>query len=142
VHIEVKNGFCAASALLRHATPAGTAHSLRAIADKAVADEIDLNVPVGRPMPLEIVENVGPVRFEAVRAPTLVVILGKPFDQPFGDATTGPVFARSVVELPRRAAMLDPLHRCASLLGLLLASQRLNNRCRHTGRRLTFTRQP
>ena len=56
VHIEVKNGFCAASALLRQTPPAGTAHPLRAIADKAVADEIDIDVSVGRPMPLEIVE--------------------------------------------------------------------------------------
>ena len=108
VHIEVKNGFCAASALLRQATPAGTAYSLRAIADKAVANEIEVNVSVGWPMPLEIVEKVGPVRFEAVRLEIshrkreAVVdtdqrgrIFRKPFDQPFGDATTGPVFARA-----------------------------------------------
>ena len=59
-------------------------------------------------MPVEIVEKIGPVRFRAVRLEisnrkreTVVDtdqggrIFGKPFDQPFGDATTGPVFARA-----------------------------------------------
>src|ERR1700722_19393406 len=108
LHIEVKNGFRATRAVLRQTTPAGTAHSLRAIADKIVADEIDVDVPVGRPMPLEIVKKVGPIRFQAVRLEISnwkregVVdtdrggaIFGKPFDQPFGDAKTGPVFARA-----------------------------------------------
>jgi hypothetical protein len=66
LHIEVKNGFRATRALLRQTAPAGTAHSLSAIADKTVADEIDVDAPVGRPMPLEIVKKVGPIRFQAV----------------------------------------------------------------------------
>ena len=108
LHIEVKNGFRATRTLLGQTTPAGTAHSLRGIADKTVADEIDVDVPVGWPMPLEIVKKVRPVRFQAVRLEIsnrkreAVVdtdqgrrILGKPLDQPFGDAASSPVFART-----------------------------------------------
>ena len=66
-------------------------------------------------------------------------IFGKPFDQPFGDATTGPVFARAWWwnHLDGRRCTI----RCidfANLLGLLLETERLNNRCRHTGRTLAF----
>ena len=108
LHVEMKHRFCAARALLGQAPPASIAHARRAVAECALADEIDIGVIlVGRPMALEIVEERRPVGLEAMhleiaqREREAVVdadqrrhVLGQPFDQPFGDAAPRPVFAR------------------------------------------------
>ena len=107
LHVEVKHRFRAARAFLGQTPPPGIAHARRAVADDAVTDEIDIGVIlVSRPMPLEIVEEARPVgqqpmRLEiAQRERKAVVdadqrgrILGQPFDQLFGDALAGPIFA-------------------------------------------------
>jgi tRNA U54 and U55 pseudouridine synthase Pus10 len=54
---------CASSA-----SPTGAAGARRAVAHHALADEIDVGViVVGRPMAVEIIEESGPIGFEAVR---------------------------------------------------------------------------
>jgi hypothetical protein len=59
---EVKHRFGAAGALLGQSPPAGIAHTRRAIPDRAMPYEIDIGVVlVGRPVPLEIVEERRPV---------------------------------------------------------------------------------
>ena len=108
LHVEMEDRFRAACALLGQPPPASVAHALHAVAYGAVADKIDVGVVfVGRPMPLKIIEEVGPVRFKAMRFEIAkrerkpVVdpdqrrgVLGEPFNQPIGDALSRPVFSR------------------------------------------------
>jgi len=65
LHIEMKDRLGTASALLGRPAPAGVSHTRRAIAAQAIADEIDVDVLVGRPMALKIVEKLLPVGREA-----------------------------------------------------------------------------
>jgi hypothetical protein len=53
--VKMEDRFRAAGPLLGQPPPASIAHSRRAIAAQSVANEIDVDVLVGRPMALEIV---------------------------------------------------------------------------------------
>ena len=108
LHVKMKYRFRTGRTLLGQPPPAGIAHARRAVAYGAVADKIDVNVVfVGRPMPLKIVEEGGPVglkvmRFEIAKRERKPVvdpderggILGEAFNQPVGDALSRPVFSR------------------------------------------------
>jgi len=56
----LKDALRAPSALFSQSTPTRLAHSFRSIAHDAVADEVDIDVLIGRPMALEVVEESGP----------------------------------------------------------------------------------
>ena len=66
LHVEVIYRFRAASTLLGQPSPAGIAHARCAVAHRAVADEIDVDVFVGRPMALESVEEGRPIELQVV----------------------------------------------------------------------------
>jgi hypothetical protein len=66
LHVEVIYRFRAASTLLGQPSPAGIAHARCAVAHRAVADEIDVDVFVGRPMALKIVEEGRPIELQVV----------------------------------------------------------------------------
>ena len=108
LHVEMKHRFCAAGAFLGQPPPARVARARSAVAAYALANEIDVDVLVGRPMPLEIVEERRPVGLEAMyleiaqRKREAVVdadqrrcVFGQSLDKPFGDAAPRPVFARA-----------------------------------------------
>ena len=106
LNVEMEHGFRVACVLLGQPPPSGIAHAHRASTDRSVANEIDVGVVlVGRPMALEIVKKGRPVALQAIRLEIAqrereaVVdayqrwhVFGQPFDQPFGDALSGPVF--------------------------------------------------
>ncbi|MFZ0459404.1 MAG: hypothetical protein WAM17_13355, partial [Rhodoplanes sp.] len=105
LHIELENGLRATGTLLGQPPPAGMAHARRAVATQAVANEIDVDILVGRPMALEIVEEGGPVGLQAmplevaqrkrkavVDADQCGLVFGQLVYQPFGDTTSRPVF--------------------------------------------------
>ena len=106
LHVEMKNRFGTAGPFLGQPPPAGAACARAAVSHHAVANEIDVDVLVGRPMALEIVEEGGPVRLEAVHLKIAqwereaVVdtdqrrhVLSQLLCQPFGDFASSPVFA-------------------------------------------------
>jgi hypothetical protein len=66
LNIELKDRLRAARALLGQPSPAGIAHARSAVAYRAVADEIDVDVFVSRPMALEIVEEDRPIELQVV----------------------------------------------------------------------------
>ena len=69
LHVEVKDRFRAAGALLGQAPPAGIAHARRAVADGAVAHEIDIGVaPAIRPASTSHRSSV-PLRRRSQRSP-------------------------------------------------------------------------
>src|SRR5580704_1907387 len=67
LHVEMKDRFRTAGALLGQPPPASVAHSHCALAAHAVANKVDVDVLVCRPMPLEVIEESGPIRFQAMR---------------------------------------------------------------------------
>ncbi len=73
LHVEVKHRFDAAGALLAQSPPARTAHACCAVADRTIADEVDIVIVFfGGPMALEIIEarrSVGeqPMRLEVTQ---------------------------------------------------------------------------
>jgi hypothetical protein len=66
LHVELKDRFRSASALLCQPPPARIAHARRTIPYGAVADEINVDVFVGRPMALKIVEEGRPIELQVV----------------------------------------------------------------------------
>ena len=66
LHVEVIDRFRAASTLLGQPSLAGIVHARCAVAYRAVADEIDVDVFVGRPMALEIVDEGRPIELQVV----------------------------------------------------------------------------
>ncbi len=103
LHVEMDDRFRAAGTLLGQPSLAGIAHARCAVAHRAVADEIDVDVFVGRPMAAEIVEKGGPIGLQAMgleiaeRKREAMVdpdqrgnVLSQPPNQPFGDATPRP----------------------------------------------------
>ena len=101
LHVEMKHGLGAAGTLLGEPPPAGVAHARRAVSRHALAHEIDIGViAIGRPMALEVVEEGGPIRLEAMRleiaqregeavidADQRRRVLGELLHKPFGDPT-------------------------------------------------------
>src|SRR5208337_5068586 len=67
LHVEMKDRFRAAGTLLSQPPPVGVAHTRSTVAPHAVANEVDVDVLVSRPMPSEIVEERGPVREQVMR---------------------------------------------------------------------------
>ena len=66
LHVEVKDGLRAA-AFLGHPPPTGITRAFGPIAMRAVPDEIDIHVVVvRRPVVMEVIEEQGPVGWEAV----------------------------------------------------------------------------
>jgi hypothetical protein len=57
LHVEMKDRLRAACALLGQAPPAGITHARSTVAADALANEIDVDALIGRPMALEIVEE-------------------------------------------------------------------------------------
>src|SRR5258708_31417978 len=106
LHIEMKDGFCAARALLGQTPPPGIPRARIAISAHTLANEIDIRVVfVGGPMLLEVVQERRPVRLEAVgleiaqRKREAVVnadqrcrLFTQPRDEPFGNAAPRPPF--------------------------------------------------
>src|ERR1035437_4431166 len=94
LYVEMKDRFGTTRALLGQPSPARVPHAHRAVTYGAVTDKIDIGVVlVGRPMPLEIIKESGPVRLEAMHleiaqreleavfdANQRRCILGQPFD--------------------------------------------------------------
>ena len=104
----MKHRLGATGAFLGKPPPAGVAGTRGAFAEHSLAHEIDIGVVVvSRPVKLEIVEEGGPVGFEAMRleiaqrerkavidADQRWRVLSEPLDQPFGDAAPRSIFAR------------------------------------------------
>lgn len=66
--VKMENRFGSTCALLGQPSPSGIAATGRTIAQRAVADEVDIGVIViGRPMALEILENSRPIRQKTMR---------------------------------------------------------------------------
>jgi hypothetical protein len=62
LHVEMKNGFRAAGAYLGQPASASLAHARLTISGNPITNEVDIDVVlVGRPVPLEVVEEAGPV---------------------------------------------------------------------------------
>jgi hypothetical protein len=104
-HMEVENGFRRAGALLRQTAPTRVATARRARAVQTFEHEVDVNLPIRRPMMLEVVEKCGPIALQAIGVEILpgegkAVVdadqyrlrVGQSFDQPFRDASPTPVF--------------------------------------------------
>src|SRR5207237_4057557 len=67
-HVEMEDGFGAAGADLGQPPPARIAHARRTVAANTLAHEIDVGVIfIGRPMPLEILEEARPVGLKPMR---------------------------------------------------------------------------
>jgi len=64
--VEVEDRLGRASTHLGQASPPGIAGTQRPLADIAVADEVDVDVLIGRPMPLEVFEEGWPVERQLV----------------------------------------------------------------------------
>ena len=108
LHIKVEDGLRAA-AFLGHPPPAGITRASGPIAMRAVPDEIDIHVIViGRPMMLEVVEELGPVRRESVGLEIAERKRKRMVDadegrravaefggKPLGNAAACPIFART-----------------------------------------------
>ena len=67
LYVEMKDGFGAPGTFFGQATPTGIPSALGTISQRSVAHEINIGVIlVSGPMKLEIVEEVGPIEFQAV----------------------------------------------------------------------------
>ncbi|GBL38872.1 hypothetical protein EMGBD2_01300 [Nitrospirota bacterium] len=107
LYIEMENRLRTTRTLLGQATPASVPHPGRAVSPYPVTHELDVNVLVGGPVPLKIIEKLVPVRRQMVnleiaqRKRESVVdadkrggVLAQPRHKPFGNPAPGPVFAR------------------------------------------------
>ena len=63
----MEDRFGSAGALFGQPTPTRIAHSRRPVSVDAVPDEINVDILIGRPMALKIVEKRRPIVFEPVR---------------------------------------------------------------------------
>ena len=108
LHVEVKDGFGAAGAFHGQPPPTGIPHPRRAIPGESIPHEIDIGVVcVGRPVAVEVVEEVLPIGWQAINlkiskgeregvvdADQRRHLVVQTRQQPFGDALERPVFAR------------------------------------------------
>ncbi len=107
LHVKVKDRFRPPSALLGEAPPAAVSRACRAVAGKAIADEIHVDVvAVGRPVALKVLEKRRPVMRQLVDleiaqwegegmidADQGRNVLSQSVDEPFRDAAPGPVLS-------------------------------------------------
>lgn len=107
-HIKVKNRFGFACPNLGQTTPSRLAGSGRPVAGKTIPNEINIDIFVGGPVALEVVEKYLPVRRYmmdleisqrkregVIDSNNGRLILEKPLDQPFGEAAPGPILLRA-----------------------------------------------
>lgn len=109
LHIEAEYRLGGASPSLSQSHPARIAGTGRPLSSVALTDKIHVYmILIGRPMPVEVVEEGRPVERQSVPLEILhregeAVIdadqrplrIGKPFDQPFADTPSCPILARA-----------------------------------------------